>query len=350
MGSAFFIAGAAKGILNKRKQRGTMVMIRIGILDRETEYVTKLCAYLNRYGKGIWSVSAFTEKEALMRYMSDKRLDMAVATDSDVLMQMRDTFSDRCYVLLSEEREHKSVGTSEKRIYMIYRYQSARLIGEALRDIVEYLGMLMKADKKSAVIYSPVGRCGKTTLAMSFVREAAGEKWLYVGMEDYGGKWDYGDVDEEGRRGIGADKEIYRDSSGSIITEDFIYYLKERDEKAVLGVISRCGGMLPSAFSLFDTRLVDREDMKWFFEVFEKVVEYRGVIIDMGTGILRDINVLSEFKYIIVPYINDSISLAKRKQFEELIVAYELGGIRDRIKYIDMSGEELVQELRKLMA
>lgn len=326
-------------------------MIKIGILDKETQYVTRLSAYLNRYGKGMWSVSAFTETDSLAKYMSDKFIDVLVLTNKEALLKIKDQYGDRCYIWLADEREHRSVGPSEQRIYMVYRYQSAKHIGETLKDIVEYLGMLTQASKKNVVIYSPVGRCGKTTLATSFVTETLGEKWLYVGMEDYGGSSMYREAGESNRRNEKDVREVmYMDILGDGDAENFVYYLKERDERAMLAIMSKCGGMIPSAFSLFDTRLVSREDIKWFFEVFEKALEYKGVIFDMGTGILSDINVLSEFKYIIVPYINDSISMAKRMQFEEIIQAYELSEMMDRVKYIDMSGGMPVEELKRLLA
>ena len=325
-------------------------MVRIGIFDKETEYVTRLCAYLNRYGKGIWSVSAFTETDSLSRYMSDKRIDMLVATDKGILVKMKEEVRDMCYVCLSEEREHRDIGTDKHRIYMVYRYQSAKLIGDTLRDIVEYLGMLTRTGKNSVVIYSPVGRCGKTTLAMRFAGNVSGGKWLYVGMEDYGGKTIRNDHSETVRSN---EKTAYEEnveySSLEERADDFLYYLKERNKQGVLNIINQSHGVIPSAFSLFDTRLVNREDIRWFLEMFEKVVEYRGVIFDMGTGILNDFNVLSEFKYVVVPFVNDSISIAKRKQFEELAAVYEPEGMADRIKYIDMTGGTPVEELRKML-
>ena len=93
----------------KLGKREIKCMVRIGIMDKETEYVTKLCVYLNGYGKGIWNMSAFTEKEALIKQMCDKRIDVLVATNEDALMKMKERFPDRCYVWLIDEKEKKVI-------------------------------------------------------------------------------------------------------------------------------------------------------------------------------------------------------------------------------------------------
>ena len=288
--------------------------LRIGVADEETGYVTKLCAYLNKYGEGLWVVSAFTDKKALKRYMSDRKPDILMVTDAKLVADLMESYSEVLYVWLSGEKGQRWKEDAKQRIYTIYRYQSARAVGDTLRDIVEYKGLLTGTGKQNAVIYSPIGRCGKTTLATNYVRGDTNGKWLYVGMEDYGGEM-------AGKNGA----------------EDFMYYIKEKNEEHMTNIITSCGGIIPSSFSPFDTRLVDREDVLWFFNVFEKLVEYRGVLFDMGTGVLRDFEVLTAFEYVIVPYIKDNKSLEKKKQFEELMEAYELEELKGKLHYLDMS-------------
>ena len=325
-------------------------MVRIGIMDKETEYVTRLCVYLNSYGRGIWNASAFTEKEALLEQMRNKMLDVLVATNEKALIKLNDQFPDKCYVWLIDEKGKKPATYKEQKIYTIYRLQSARLIGDALKDIVEYLGMHTQTNKQSAVIYSPVGRCGKTKMAVDFVSRIAGGKWLYIGMEYYCGRVLLSGGKDDGREAdrYGGECDI-KGAWSDGVAEDFLYYIKERREDALISIMSEGDGVIPSPFSPFDTRTLNRQDFKWFFEVFEKTVEYRGVIFDMGTGILKDISVLAEFKHIIVPFLSDNISLSKRSQFERLIKAYELDELKSRIKYLDMSKELPMEQLSRLL-
>ncbi len=303
-----------------------MGTLRIGVVDEETDYVTKLCAYLNKYGGGMWGVSAFTDRKVLLRYMTDRKMDMLVVTDANLLEELTERYPQVLYVWLSGEKGKRWRGEENQKIYTVYRYQSARVVKDALRDIVEYMGLLTKTGKQSAVIYSPIGRCGKTMLAVNFVRGDTNGKWLYVGMEDYGGE-----------------------TAGKNGSEDFLYYVKERNEEHVTNIITSCSGIIPSPFSPFDTRLVDREDILWFFKVFENVVEYRGVLFDMGTGVLKDFEALAAFEHVVVPYIKDDLSMEKRKQFEELMTAYESEGLKGKLHYLDMGSEDRQAKLKEIL-
>ena len=285
-----------------------MNTVKIGVMDRETRYVERLCAYLSHYGNCIWNVSAFTDKSVLERYMEDRRIDLLLSTNNELIEDLQRKYPDRTYVLLTDEQGvRRNFG---QKIYLIYRYQSARLIGDNVKDIVDYKGLLTKNDKVSVIIYSPVGRCGKTTMAKQFVGEASSDKWLYVGMEDYGG-----------------------DSEGG---DDFLYYIKERRDEEVKKIIESCGGHIQSPFSLFDVRRIDREDIEWFLKVFEEESIYRGVVFDMGSAMMESYEIMLGFDHIIIPFLDVPVSQSKIRQFEELIEAYELNEIRERMHFINM--------------
>lgn len=287
-----------------------MNAVKIGVMDKETRYVERLGAYLSHYGNCIWNVSAFTDKNVLARYMEDRRIDLLIATDRELIEELFGKYPDRTYVFMTDETDvRKNFG---QRIYQLYRYQSAKVIGDNIRDIVDYKGLLTKADKVSVIIYSPVGRCGKTTLAKQFVREVSGDKWLYVGMEDYGG-----DLDSD--RG-----------------DDFLYYIKERRDKEVKEIIEGCEGCIQSPFSLFDVRRIERDDIEWFLKLFEEESLYRGVVFDMGSAMMESYEIMLGFDHIIIPFLDVPVSQGKIRQFEELIEAYELNELKERMHFIDM--------------
>lgn len=304
-----------------------MNTVKIGLMDNELQYVERLSAYLNRHGNRLWKVAAFTDNEVLMRYMKEKRIDLLAATDRSLLCLLNEKYPGHCYVWLADEKGNHSISVAGQKIYSVYRYQSAKAVGDFLKDIVEYIGLVAGGAKTSAVIYSPVGRCGKTMLAMDFLHENTGGKWLYVGMEDYCG----GPFKNEN-------------------AEDFLYYIKERCEEDVLKVLAECDGRIPSPFSMFDTKQIDREDIDWFLKLFEKENMYRGVIFDMGTGIPDSLNIMLSFDHIIVPFLQEESALSKRKHFEELIAAYELYELKDKLHYVDMGTGSAVEDLKKILA
>lgn len=305
-----------------------MGRIKIGIFDKERLYVERLSVYLDQFGDGLWSVVGFTDEGLLKKYLVDKRISLLMGTDRRYVEQLNELFPDICYVWLAD---NKTGGKGQDRrslgIYSVYRYQSAKAVGQAIKDIVVYMGIIKSTSKKSVVIYSPVGRCGKTSMARKYIKEGQIGNWLYVGMEDYS----------------------YLDEEDKYSAEDFLYYVKDRNEQAVCDILERNSGIIPSPFSPFDTRLIDRNDVEWFLDIFEKQSFYRGVIFDIGTGVMQNLNVLLAFDHVVVPYIDNDLSMEKRKQFEELIRAYELNELLDKIHYLNMDKGDHLTEFSHLL-
>lgn len=310
-----------------------MNTLRIGILDEEQGYVSRLAAYLNQMGKGSWKVSAFTGKESLKGYMRDRKLDLLAGTDRDILKKIQQQYPEVCYAWLADEKGVRVQAEQGLKIYSVYRYQSAKAVGESLRDIVEYLGLIRQTEKKYVAVYSPVGRCGKTVLARGMACGGIRGRWLYVGMEDYSSD-DMDGVNE------GEENEA----------EDFLYYVKERHKEAIERILSLMPAYIPSPFSPFDTRQINTDDMEWFLNLFSEETAYSGVVFDIGTGVMQSLDMLLLFDIIIVPYLPDKASLGKRRQFEELVKAYELEELFDKFKFINMAdGEESIQRLQRLL-
>lgn len=311
-----------------------MNTVKIGVVDKELQYVERLAAFLNRYEKQLWNVVAFTDYEALEKYMAERHIDMLATTKKELITKYRSIYPESCYIWLTDYRERVGRGIANEGYYSVYRYQSARVIGDSLKDIVEYLGLTARSVKVSAIMYSPVGRCGKTTLARNFIKDNSGGKWLYIGMEDYGG------LDGDYHGGLGDE------DHGA---EDFLYYVKERRKEDVLNIIAGCEGYIPSPFSLFDTRQIDGDDIEWFLKLFESETMYKGVLFDIGTGVMGSLSMMIFFDHIIVPFINDEKAAAKKKHFEELLKAYELEELFERIHFLDMDMGDHMDEMKMLL-
>lgn len=305
-----------------------MSALKVGIFDSDRAYVEKMAAYLNRFGKEIWNVAGFTDGTVLEKYMRERGVDLLMMTGKDSVAYYKGLFPEVCCVCLTEsKREGKGRDPVMEGVYSVYRYQSAGAVGQAVVDIVKYLGIVKQSAKKSVALYSPVGRCGKTTLAMEFVENEQNAGWLYIGMEDYS----------------------YLVDDDKYAAEDFLYYVKERREDAVSDILNKVSGIIPSPFSPFDTRQIGRNDVEWFLKIFENIGIYKGVIFDIGTGILQNLNVLLQFDYLIVPYLSEEPSMEKRQQFEELIRAYEMDELLERIHYLNMDDPDVMRELIEVL-
>ena len=285
-------------------------MIRIGVMDEEEGYVSKLTAYLNRKNKGSVHCNAYTEADRLLTSLKGHGFSVVLSTKKELLEDIHLQKEEVCCVWLTEEeREHKDG------CYCIYRYQSGTAIVEELNGILDRTGLRLQKEHRIMAVYSPVGRCGKTTMLLDHVNQQINPAWLYIGMEDYG------EAEQEP-------------------ADVFLYYIKERRKEKIIEQIKCCEGRIASPFSPFDSKTVNRQDMVWLVEILKQQNEYEGIVFDIGTGVIQEIEVLTVFDKVIVPYLQDEMSCRKKDHFIRLAKAYGLEEWLEQVYFLDMQNAD----------
>ena len=300
-----------------------MKALRIGILDEEEAYVERLAGYLNREKKGNWKISAFTDANVLGAYLEKRKLDILVGTDREQVEGVHEKYPDLGMVWLTEQEEAGKSKRDSGIFYPLYRYQSAKRIGEGIE---EFAGQIRKQEDKTMIaVYSPIGRCGKTAFALSALEQNTYGGWLYIGMEDY------------------SSLPALENAEGGA----FLYYMKERNETKVMQWIEESGGRIPSAGSPFDTKQIEEEDIEWFRGILDRCGNCKGAIFDIGTGVLKDYELFLLFDVVVVPYLTGEKELAKKERFEQLLNLYGMEHLRDSFYFINMEKEEEVAAGKK---
>ncbi len=280
-------------------------MLRIGILDEEMEYVGRLAAYLNRMNKGSIQCSAFTQKDKLYEFVQQHHPEVIMSTNERLLMCMAEEYNKICYIWLTEGQQEK------KQFHPINRYQSGVRIAKEVNRILYADALYLVQQHPLVAVYSPIGRCGKTQMILDYIQGQDEKRWMYIGMEDYGVVCDADRI-------------------------DWLYLVKERKEDKLLEWIGQSNGIVESPFSPFDTKTMKLEDMEWFLQLLKKEKGYHGIFFDIGTGILQDIQCLTLFDQVIVPYIEEPVSLQKKEKFEQLVSAYGLAASLDKVHFLNM--------------
>lgn len=301
-----------------------MRMLRIGILDDEREYVENLSAYLGRFGKGRWMTAAFTDREIVRSYLKGKRLDLIASTSVEELKKLQEEYSGLTFLWLSDQREVKKKDIS---FQFVYRFQSAKVIGAAIENMVNQAQMSGYREKAMVAVYSPVGRCGKTTMALRVAENESYGRWLYIGMEDYSS--------------FPLQQESTDMAEDTAAADNFIYYLKEHQAEKLLALMEKSAGKIASGWSVFDRRQINTEDMAWLKNVLRDS-GYHGMVCDFGTGVLQSFDFFSLFDYILVPYLKEEKALIKKNNFQSLLKLYELED--EKIRFIDMENKQEVTE------
>lgn len=162
-----------------------MAKINIVIADSDELYLNHLTNYLIEH-MNTFEVYSFTTKESLIKYVGDKsnKIDIIAFTE-DLMDGTISVASAPVKILLSDgsftELEFESVNKFQKAekfindILMIYAEKTGRV--EAVST----------GDKETKIVgfFSPVGGCGKTTLALAtaYALASQGKRVFYLNAE-----------------------------------------------------------------------------------------------------------------------------------------------------------------------
>lgn len=303
-----------------------MRKMRIGVWDEEKEYVSRLAAFLQRFGKGKWEVVAFTETQAVQIHLQKDSLDMLIGTNKKTLKEYQNK-KDIIKVWLTECKELSKC--LEEDWFELYRYQGANNIGAYIYKILEEKYTNIDKAKQLVVMYSPIGRCGKTTFALDFIKEASYGRWLYIGLEDYSS---FG----------GNNLEQIQEG------DTFLYYWKEHNEQKVQKILIESNQIIITGSSFFDARQLEISDFKWLKDIVQGM-DFRGILFDMGSGVLQDFHMLMVFDVVLVPYVEEEKAMNKKEHFEKQFTYHNMEKQKTNLHYINMTRKtEWKTEMEKI--
>ena len=161
----------------------------MAVYDADTRYAERLSDYVNRKERGVFTAQAFTSKEKLAEYAAKHEIDVLLSgerTDSGDISEIPSGQK----IYMSEETERQMESGKE-----IYKFQSGDdIIREVMAVYSEIPGIRpntagsVDQSRRIIGVYSPVGRCGKTCLALAIGQILAKEeKVLFVTLDTFTG-------------------------------------------------------------------------------------------------------------------------------------------------------------------
>lgn len=271
---------------------------------------------------------AFSTLEELREYMSGRHLDILLVDEKvvdDGLQQQRineacDTMENqvmdglglpvKMLILSRSKQDESSHG-------VIFKYSRA---SELISSILGYIDVKEVHSSRKLFrtygIISPLGRCGKTTLAVSLCMNDEVRGGLYIGMEEFGSFQDDADA---------LSNMIYLAKQRSC---EFTEYMRKLTVD--LGEYSVAGYLR----SYIDAMELDAEDVRWMIGQIREWGRYTTVVFDIGQAVLKDLTILTAFDEVIVPLLDDELSFAKVKAFEEMLRRAELGKLLCRMRKV----------------
>ena len=293
----------------------------LALMDSEEPYAVRFMEHINRRKASPFEVHAFTDRDKLKAYARTHRIEMLLISEHD-LSEQDQVAADRTVVLTD--------GAGSCDLYPnICKYQAASAV---MREIMEVYGAeprqsdaasgtLIKPTMKIIGIFSPVGRCMKTSFALALGQCLARNRAsLYLNLETSSGF-----------------RTLFQSAWEHDIS-DVIYYIRRKDPHItarLLPLIREIGslGIVPPSPSPAEIYTVTAEEWHELFESLRRDSSYEILVLDLGELPLLYPDLLEECDLIYMPVREDETAKAKIAEFEEV----SLG-----------QGSELASRVRKL--
>ena len=312
------------------------------VCDLEVDYAINFMEYLNQKKNIPFEIQAFTTVSGLISFGRQSHIELLLISGKAMCREVRELDIGKI-VILSE-----GVHSPELDQYpSVYKYQSS---SDVIREVMACYGAekaavpavfpVLKKTTEILGVYSPLGRCLKTSFALTLGQVLAKERAvLYLNLEEYSG------FEELMGRGFSQN------------LGDLLYYVRQENKN----LIHRMNGMVQTVNNLdyippvqtpWDIRGTVWADWERLLDEIVRNSSYEIVVLDIGSEVDEIFQLLNRCKRIYMPVLSDVISACKIAQFENLVRIWDYTQILPRITRIrppfhmeSGSGETYVQQL-----
>lgn len=312
------------------------------VCDLEVDYAFNFMDYLNQKKNLPFEIQAFTTAESLLAYGKENHIELLLISDKAMRKEIRELGIGKI-IILSE-----GVHPPELDQYSsVYKYQSS---SNVIREVMACYGEekalnpvvfpVLKKTMEIIGVYSPLGRCLKTSFALALGQILAKDKAvLYLNLEEYSGF-----------------EELFGKKFPTNLS-DLFYYVRQGNEN----LIHRMNGMIQTVNNLdfvppvrapSDIRTVCWEDWERLLQEITLHSSYEVLVLDIGSGIDENFQLLDLCEKIYMPVLKDAVSVCKMTQFENLLRIWNKDKILEKTEklhlpfYMDsISSESYVEQL-----
>ena len=278
----------------------------------EDDYAERLADYINDNGLLNIQLVAFTSKSKYKEFVSRYNPKYRIIAED-----WKEDESGENLFYFCEEKEEETKG-------YVYRYQPADRIAARIREVAHLKPGRSAGEEgtKFIAVYSPVGRCLKTSFSLTLGQMlAANHRVLYLNFENYSG---FGRFIRSQKAGDFTDLFYYFQNMPEIFFEKM-----EESEVLVNGL-----HLIPPALSYLDTESISREDWDKFFQAIADSGRFDYILLDLSDymkglyGILLRCSVI----YTLAPA--DGVAMAKIDQYERLLTEMHYDGILNHTRKV----------------
>lgn len=295
----------------------------IAVYDVDPLYAARFAEVVNQREKIPFEVMAFRSMEKLKDYVKDNKVEMLLISSMVGKEEIEELGIKQIVSLADGETVE-----ADMEYPSIYKYQSSdNIIREVLARYcgVEETAVPLTLLSKTNIIgvYSPVGRCLKTSFALTMGQLLAQEgRVLYITLEEYSGLSALSHTD-------------YRED-----LSDLMYYYNQGNYNILRlnSVIHSMGELdyIPPARYPEDLSQMSAEQMAGLIQRIAMESTYETVILDIGNYGRHVFPLLHICSHIYMPVKEDSVSLAKIEEFYNHMDTSGHGEIKEKIKKLKL--------------
>ena len=279
------------------------------VCDLEVDYARNFMEYINQKRNIPFEIQAFTTIEGLLRFGAETHIELLLISGKAMCREIREMDIGKI-VILSE-----GVHSPELDHYpSVYKYQSsANVVREVMacygeeKAVVPVPFPVLKKTTEVLGIYSPLGRCLKTSIALAMGQILArSQAVLYLNLE-----------------GCSRFEELTGTSYAHNLS-DLLYYVRQENQNLIHkmnGMIQTVNNLdfIPPVRTPSDIYSTKGEDWERLISESVRYSSYEVVILDIGQGVDELFSLLDQCSRIYMPVLSDEISVCKIAHFENLL-------------------------------
>lgn len=279
------------------------------VCDLEVDYALNFMDYLNQKKNIPFEIQAFTTVESLIAYGRTRHIELLLISGKAMCREIRELDIGKM-IILSE-----GVHPPELDSYpSVYKYQSS---SDVIREVMACYGeekktlpqnfTVLKKTTEILGVYSPVGRCLKTSFALTLGQILARDRAvLYLNLEEYSG------FEELMGKGFAHN------------LSDLLYYVRQENQNLIHkmnGMVQTVNNLdfIPPVQTPADIRATAWQDWERLLQMIVMSSSYEVIVIDIGNGIDENLSLLDMCSRIYMPVLSDMMSSCKIAQFENLV-------------------------------
>lgn len=278
------------------------------VCDPEADYARNFMEYLNRKKSLPFEVQAFTSVQSLVNFARENPIELLLISAEAVCPEIQELNIGKIVILTEGTRPEELEAYAG-----VYKYQaSSSIVREVMacygeeRTLAESPAPVLKKTTEILGVYSPVGRCLKTSFALALGQIlSANRPVLYLNLEEYSGF------------------EELLGKKFPYTLSDLLYYVRQGTANLTVrlnSMVQSIGKLdyIPPVQSSGDIRGALWKDWEALLHEIILHSTYETIVLDIGNGIDEVFQMLDLCSRIFMPVRPDRISECKIRQFESL--------------------------------